>query len=67
VELAVYPDEAAFDVFAEIVATVPGSGDDAQVRVTYDGESGPALLLLILSCLTPSETCSRGSPSRRGG
>jgi hypothetical protein len=32
VELAVYADE---DVFAEIVATVPG--DDAQVRVTDDG------------------------------
>ena len=28
VELAVYCDETAFDTFAEIIATVPGSGDD---------------------------------------
>ena len=37
VELAVYCDETAFDTFAEIIATVPGSGDDAQVCVTDDG------------------------------
>ena len=37
VELAVYQDEDAFDAFAEIVATVPGSGDDGQVWVTDGG------------------------------
>jgi hypothetical protein len=37
VELAVYQDEDVFDTFAEIVATVPGSGDDGQVWVTDDG------------------------------
>jgi hypothetical protein len=36
VELAVYCDEDVFDTFAEIVATVPGSGDDGQVWVTDD-------------------------------
>jgi hypothetical protein len=35
VELAVYADEAAFDAFAEIVATAPGGG--AQVHVSDDG------------------------------
>ena len=37
VELAVYCDETAFDTFAEIIATVPGSGQDAQVCVTDEG------------------------------
>jgi len=37
VELAVYTDEAAFDAFAEIVATAPGGGEDAQVHVADDG------------------------------
>jgi hypothetical protein len=37
VELAVYCDETAFDTFAEIIATVPGSGDHAQVCVADDG------------------------------
>jgi hypothetical protein len=38
VELAVYCDETAFDVFAEIVVTVPGPGDDGgQVCVADDG------------------------------
>jgi hypothetical protein len=37
VELAVYCDEDVFDTFAEIVATVPGSGDDGQVWVTDGG------------------------------
>jgi hypothetical protein len=38
VELAVYCDEAAFDTFAEIIATVPGQGDDGgQVCVTDEG------------------------------
>ena len=37
VELAVYQDEDVFDTFSEIVATVPGSGDDGQVWVTDDG------------------------------
>jgi hypothetical protein len=37
VELAVYCDETAFDTFAEIIATVPGSGEDAQVCVTDEG------------------------------
>ncbi|MGH3190939.1 MAG: hypothetical protein ACRDOU_32695 [Streptosporangiaceae bacterium] len=38
VELAVYTDETAFDTFAEIIATVPGQGDDGgQVCVTDDG------------------------------
>ena len=36
VGLAVYTDEAAFDAFAEIVATVPGD-EDAQVYVADDG------------------------------
>jgi hypothetical protein len=36
VELVVYTDEAAFDAFAEIVATVPGD-EDAQVHVADDG------------------------------
>ncbi len=38
VELAVYCDETAFDVFAEIIATVPGPGDGGgQVCVADDG------------------------------
>ena len=37
VELAVYQDEDVFGTFSEIVATVPGSGDDEQVWVTDDG------------------------------
>jgi hypothetical protein len=37
VELAVYTDEAAFDAFAEIVATAPGGNQDAQVHVADDG------------------------------
>jgi hypothetical protein len=37
VEMAVYCDETAFDTFAEIIATVPGPGDDGQVCVTDDG------------------------------
>jgi hypothetical protein len=38
VEPAVYCDETAFDVFAEIVATVPGPGDGGgQVCVADDG------------------------------
>jgi hypothetical protein len=37
VELAVYTDEAAFHAFAEIVATVPGGDEDAQVHVADDG------------------------------
>jgi hypothetical protein len=37
VELAVYCDETAFDTFAEIIATVPGSGEDAHVCVTDEG------------------------------
>ncbi len=37
VELAVYTDEAAFDAFAEIVATAPGGDEDAQVHVADDG------------------------------
>ena len=38
VELAVYCDETAFDTFAEIVATVPGTGDGGeQVCVTDEG------------------------------
>ena len=37
VELAVYTDEAVFDAFAEIVATAPGEGEDAQVHVADDG------------------------------
>jgi len=38
VELAVYCDETAFDVFAEIIATVPGSGGlGGQVCVADDG------------------------------
>jgi len=38
VELAVYRDETAFDTFAEIIATVPGQGDDGgQVCVTDEG------------------------------
>jgi hypothetical protein len=37
VELAVYCDEDVFDTFSEIVATVPGSGDDGQVWVTDNG------------------------------
>jgi hypothetical protein len=36
VELAVYCDETSFDTFAEIIATVPGPGDDGQVCVTDD-------------------------------
>jgi hypothetical protein len=37
VELGVFTDEDVFDVFAEIIATVPGAGDQAEVRVTDDG------------------------------
>ena len=38
VELAVYRDETAFDVIAEIIATVPGQGDGGgQVCVADDG------------------------------
>jgi hypothetical protein len=38
VELAVYCDETAFDTFAEIIATVPGAGDDGgQVCATDEG------------------------------
>ena len=38
VELAVYTDETAFDTFAEIIATVPASGDGGgQVCVADDG------------------------------
>jgi hypothetical protein len=38
VELAVYCDETAFDTFAEIIATVPGQGEDGgQVCVTDEG------------------------------
>jgi hypothetical protein len=37
VELAVYTDEAAFDAFAEIVATAPAGNEDAQVHVADDG------------------------------
>ena len=38
VELAVYCDETAFDVFAEIIATVPGpGGPGGQVCVADDG------------------------------
>jgi len=69
VELAVYCDEEMFDVFAEIVATAPGAGDDGQVRVTHDGgltwtrdyQPGPAAVAgavagavtLAMSCLQP--------------
>jgi hypothetical protein len=37
VTLAVYADEVGFDAFAEVVATAPGGGDEAQVRVADDG------------------------------
>ena len=38
VEMAVYCDETAFDTFAEIIATIPGQGDDGgQVCVTDEG------------------------------
>jgi hypothetical protein len=38
VELVVYTDETAFDVFAEIIATVPGQGDGGgRVCVADDG------------------------------
>jgi hypothetical protein len=38
VELAVYCDETAFDIFAEIIATVPGPGNGGgQVCVTDEG------------------------------
>jgi hypothetical protein len=37
VELAVYCDETAFDVIAEIIATVPGQGGGGQVCVADDG------------------------------
>ena len=38
VEMAVYCDETAFDTLAEIIATVPGQGDDGgQVCVTDEG------------------------------
>jgi hypothetical protein len=37
VELEVYPDELAFDAHTEIVATAPGTGPDAEVRVSDDG------------------------------
>ena len=37
VELAVYCDETAFDVIAEVVARVPGQGGGGQVRVADDG------------------------------
>jgi hypothetical protein len=37
VGLEVYADEDCFDVAAEIVITVPGSSEGAQVRVTDDG------------------------------
>jgi hypothetical protein len=37
VELAVYCDGTVFDTFAEIIATVPGSGDVAHVCVADDG------------------------------
>ena len=38
VELAVYCDETVFDVFAEVIATVPGAGDGGgQVCVADDG------------------------------
>jgi hypothetical protein len=37
VELAVYTDEDYFDVLAEIVATVPGAGDETMVCVADDG------------------------------
>lgn len=37
-ELVVYSDETAFDTFAEIIATVPGPGNDGgQVCVTDEG------------------------------
>lgn len=37
VELSVYTDEDYFDAFAEIVATAPGAGDEAEVWVADDG------------------------------
>jgi hypothetical protein len=37
VELAVYCDETAFDVIAEVVARVPGQGGGGQVCVADDG------------------------------
>lgn len=37
VELAVYADEDYFEAPAEIMATSPGSGDDAKVYITDDG------------------------------
>jgi hypothetical protein len=37
VELAVYTDDDYFDAFAEIVATAPGTGDEARVCVADDG------------------------------
>jgi hypothetical protein len=37
VELAVYCDETAFDVIAEVIATVPGQGGGGQVCVADDG------------------------------
>jgi hypothetical protein len=37
VTLAMYADEVGFDAFAEVVATIPGRQDDAQVRVADDG------------------------------
>jgi hypothetical protein len=37
VELAVYTDQDYFDAFAEIVASVPGAGDEAMVCVADDG------------------------------
>ena len=36
-ELAVYCDETAFDVIAEVIATVPGQGGGGQVCVADDG------------------------------
>jgi hypothetical protein len=36
-ELEVYPDELAFEASAAIVATAPGTGLEAEVRVTDDG------------------------------
>jgi hypothetical protein len=74
VELAVYCDEAVFDTFTEIIATVPVSGNDAQVCVTHDGgltwtrdyQSDPAAVArFVVEAVTQAMSCLR--PGGTGG
>ncbi len=76
VDLAVYCDETVFDTFTEIIATAPGSGNDAHVCVTDDGgltwmrdyQADPAAVAgSVVEAVTRAMSCLRPAGTGRAG